>query len=49
MNKAISYVIVTKTFSIPFNAQDEQLNILDVFTLEDCANLAAMGIEIYLQ
>lgn len=49
MNKAISYVIVTNNFSIPFNSQDEQLTLLDVFTLEDCANLAAMGIEIYLQ
>lgn len=49
MDKAISYVIVTKDFAIPCNAQDDQLSLLDVFTLEDCANLAALGIEIYLQ
>ena len=49
MNKAISYVIVSHDYSVPFNAQDDQLDLLDVFTLQDCINLAAMGIEIYLQ
>lgn len=49
MNKSISYVIVTKDCSISCDAQDEQLNLWDVLTLEECENLAAMGIEIFLQ
>lgn len=48
MKNNISYVIVTKDCSAAFTKEDEQINLMDVFTLEDCQNAAADGIEIIL-
>lgn len=46
--KKISYVIIIHDFAIPCDADNNQLDLWDALTLEECINLAADGIEIFL-
>lgn len=46
--KNLSCVIIDKDFTIPCDADHNQIGLLDALTLEECFSLAAKGIEIYL-
>jgi hypothetical protein len=47
MNNKISYYIITSDSAAGFTADDEQLNLIDVLTVEECEKLHAAGVDFY--
>lgn len=47
MKNTISYYIIMSDSAAGFTADDEQLNLADVLTVEDCEKLHAAGVDFY--
>lgn len=47
MNKKISYYIIMSDSAAGFTADDEQINLINVLTVEECEKLHAAGVDFY--